>query len=81
VLQELTTRLVELLANHPGKVLGVVLGLFVGLLVIIFGVLRTVFLIACVLVGLYFGARVDESEHGTGPSATWRRIKRFGKRA
>jgi uncharacterized membrane protein len=79
VLEELTRRFIELLANHPGKVLGVALGLCVGLLVIIFGVLRTLFLIACVLAGLYLGARVDASEHGTGPGATWRRITRLGK--
>lgn len=76
MLQELTRRFIELLAHHPGKVLGVVIGLFVGLFVIIFGVLRTLFLIACVLTGLYLGARVDESEHGTGPGAIWRRIRR-----
>lgn len=79
MLQELTRRLIELLARHPGKVIGAALGFFAGLLVILFGVLRTLFLIACILVGLYLGARVDETEHGMGPGAAWRRIRRLGK--
>jgi len=52
----------ELLQNHQGKFLGIVLGLLFGLLVIILGFLQTVFLACCIYIGYIIGKRVDENE-------------------
>ncbi|NPV28538.1 MAG: DUF2273 domain-containing protein [Firmicutes bacterium] len=63
----------DLLERHRGKVLGVVLGLAVGLLIILFGFWKTVFVLLCVLIGYFLGRRFDE---GGGPGEWWERIFR-----
>jgi uncharacterized membrane protein len=62
MVQELVKYMTDIVAKHPGKVLGAAIGLIIGLLVIALGVFRTIFLIACIVGGLYVGARIDEAD-------------------
>ncbi len=50
----------ELLETHRGKVLGAIFGLIIGLLIIVFGFWKTVFIIFCILIGYFLGKRFDD---------------------
>lgn len=50
----------EIWENHRGKLLGTLIGLFVALLVLWVGVLWSLFILACMLVGYWLGKRMDE---------------------
>lgn len=65
----------ELLEAHRGKVVGVICGLIIGLLIIIFGFWKSVFIIFCILIGYFLGKRFDDNE---GPGDWWERF--FDKR-
>ncbi len=52
----------ELFALHRGKILGCLGGLAFGLLVMTVGLLWTLFLALCVLVGYLVGRRFDEGK-------------------
>ena len=58
----LAERLRDFVLRHPGKVFGSILGLIVGWIIIRYGVLRGLFVILCVAVGFYLGARFDSSD-------------------
>jgi uncharacterized membrane protein len=60
VQEEFRRQLLEQLLRHRGKLAGAVVGLIFGWIVIALGVLRALFLLACILVGVYVGARADE---------------------
>ncbi|MGI5882529.1 MAG: DUF2273 domain-containing protein [Dethiobacteria bacterium] len=45
-----------------GKILGGLLGLFVALVFILFGFWKGLFVILCLLVGVYLGNKVEKSE-------------------
>jgi uncharacterized membrane protein len=64
----------DLMNRHQGKVVGVIIGLLAGLLIIIFGFWRTVFIAICILAGFFLGKRFDD-EGGLG--ALWKRF--FGE--
>lgn len=49
-----------LLENHLGKVLGLLLGFAVGILIILFGFWKSIFIIICVTVGYLLGKRFDQ---------------------
>lgn len=49
----------EWLFTHKGKVAGVILGIGFGWLSIQFGILKAVFVILCMVVGLVVGYRYD----------------------
>ncbi|MCL2817471.1 MAG: DUF2273 domain-containing protein [Clostridiales bacterium] len=55
--------LIEFLANlwdnHRGKIIGVLVALFFGIIVLSFGFWKTLFLLACILVGLFIGYHID----------------------
>jgi len=65
----------ELLETHRGKVLGAIFGLIIGLLIIVFGFWKTVFIIVCILIGYFLGKRFDD---GGSPGDWWDRF--FGER-
>lgn len=50
-----------LVTEHRGKVIGVCLGLLASILFISYGFWRTLFIIACILVGYYIGKKIDEN--------------------
>lgn len=55
-------RIKAFLAAHAGKLFGSVMGLFLGWIIIRYGVIRGLFVILCVAIGLYLGARLDSPD-------------------
>ncbi|NLM41781.1 MAG: DUF2273 domain-containing protein [Firmicutes bacterium] len=45
-----------------GKIFGALLGLLVGWIFIAYGILKGLFVLLCVVLGLYFGAALDSPE-------------------
>lgn len=50
----------EMLRRHPGKIIGVILGLVFGWFAITYGLLKALFVLVCVVAGFYLGKRLDE---------------------
>jgi uncharacterized membrane protein len=50
----------ELVEKHPGKIIGVLLGLIFGWFAIKYGLFKALFVSACVVIGYYVGTRLDE---------------------
>lgn len=61
---ELWDDLLGQLARHRGKVVGTLLGLLLGWMVVEYGVLKTLFVVVCLVVGYVIGSRADESGGG-----------------
>lgn len=55
-------KLKEYYENNKGKTIGLTIGLFFGILVLIIGFFRTVFIGLCALLGFYLGKKVDNNE-------------------
>lgn len=49
----------QLWDNHRGKIIGVLAALLIGIIILSFGFWRSLFLLACILVGLFIGHHVD----------------------
>lgn len=49
------------ITEHRGKVIGISLGLLASILFINYGFWRTVFVIACIVMGYFIGKKIDES--------------------
>ncbi|MDA8442555.1 MAG: DUF2273 domain-containing protein [Peptococcaceae bacterium] len=58
--ERFTQILLQLLDEHPGKVLGVLLGFGIGFVIVVLGFWRTLVIVLCALIGLYLGKRRDE---------------------
>ena len=52
----------EIWQLHSGKIIGVCLGFVLGVLIITFGLFRTIFILLCVVSGFIIGKRIDEKE-------------------
>lgn len=52
----------EIWKQHRGKIIGALLGFFVGVFILFFGFLRTLFVLICIIVGYGIGKRIDEKE-------------------
>lgn len=56
----------ELLAKiwqyHSGKIIGLVTGFLVGIFILVFGFLHTIFVMICMVAGYLVGKRIDEKE-------------------
>lgn len=63
----------ELLRYHRGKVIGVLLGLFFGVLTVVLGFWKAVFIGICIFVGYVLGKRADDS------GSFWALLERFLK--
>lgn len=48
--------------EHPGKIIGGLVGLLVAVLFIIFGFWRGLFIILSILAGIYIGAKAEKNE-------------------
>jgi len=57
---DLTELFSNLIENHRNKVIGVIIGLLFGLSVIKYGFWQSVFILICVLVGLFIGKKLDD---------------------
>lgn len=51
----------EMWEYHKGKITGVILGFIVGLLILIFGFFKALFLIFCCAVGYFIGKAIDKN--------------------
>ncbi len=49
------------LASFGGRILGVALGLLLALVILEYGLLRTIFILILVTIGWFVGSRVDEA--------------------
>ncbi|MFA5385831.1 MAG: DUF2273 domain-containing protein [Eubacteriales bacterium] len=52
--------IIDFLGRHRGKAIGILIGLVFGGLVIKYGIIKTIFVAICVVVGYYIGKRLDE---------------------
>ncbi|MGI5839004.1 MAG: DUF2273 domain-containing protein [bacterium] len=52
----------EIVSSHRGKIIGIVLGLFVSILIITYGFFKAAFIILCVGLGYYLGKRLDNNK-------------------
>lgn len=58
-------KLREILGVHIGKIFGSIMGLLLGWIIIRYGVIKGVFVVLCVAVGFYLGARFDSPSEVT----------------
>jgi len=56
----MTSASLQLLNEHPGKIIGIILGFLIGLVVVLLGFWRTLIISLFVLAGFYLGKRRDE---------------------
>lgn len=52
-------KLLVMLGVHMGKIFGSIMGLFLGWMIVRYGVIKGLFVVLCVAVGFYVGARFD----------------------
>ena len=52
----------ELWQNHRGKLVGTLLGIFLGMAVLLFGFWKTLFVLLCGLIGLFIGFQIDRGD-------------------
>lgn len=48
--------------THPARVGGSTLGFIIGMLFLVAGFFKTIFLLFCIFIGYYFGRRLDNDE-------------------
>mgnify|MGYP000846969911 CR=1 FL=1 len=48
--------------NHHGKLIGALIGFFIGILLITLGFFKTIVLLICSVIGYYIGKKVDNIE-------------------
>ncbi|WP_268760479.1 DUF2273 domain-containing protein [Gottschalkia purinilytica] len=56
-------RVISILENHRGKVICSLIGFILAVIILLVGFFKTLFIIACVLVGYYFGSKIDNEEN------------------
>jgi uncharacterized membrane protein len=54
-------RLYEILEKHFGKIVGMILGLIFAILVVTLGFWKTVFILACIIIGFFIGKVIDNN--------------------
>lgn len=52
----------EFVANNLGKLIGVAVGLFLGWMILEFGLFKTLFVIVLVVIGYMFGKQADDGK-------------------
>lgn len=55
-------KILNILMEHKGKIIGACLGLVISLLIILFGFFKTFFIALCVCFGYILGKKVDNNE-------------------
>jgi uncharacterized membrane protein len=48
--------------DHRGKILGAILGIVIGIIILVFGFLKTAFIVLCAIIGYYIGKIIDGKE-------------------
>ncbi|RJX28029.1 MAG: DUF2273 domain-containing protein [Dethiobacter sp.] len=54
--------ILKFLNENFGKIVGGFLGLLIALIIVIFGFWKGIFIIFCILVGIFIGAKVEKHE-------------------
>lgn len=54
--------LIRILLEHKGKVTGIVLGFLIGLAVIVYGWVKALWLVGCIIAGYYIGKQIDSKK-------------------
>ncbi|NLK00509.1 MAG: DUF2273 domain-containing protein [Clostridia bacterium] len=52
----------EIMKNHRGKAIGILLGLILGLFTVVLGFFKTFLVAICISIGYILGRRVDDDE-------------------
>lgn len=52
----------EIVTSHRGRIIGILLGLFVSILIINYGFFKAAFIMLCVGLGYYLGKRLDNKK-------------------
>ena len=52
----------ELWQTHQGRIIGISVGVLFGLLVLLLGLFKTLFLLACAVCGYLVGKKIDQKE-------------------
>lgn len=55
----MSEKFLAIFLTHLGKIFGSIIGLILGWIVIRYGVIKGLFVVLCVAVGFYLGARFD----------------------
>ncbi len=50
----------DFIEKHPGKIVGILLGLLFGWFAITHGLLKALFVTACIIAGYHIGKRLDD---------------------
>ncbi len=51
--------------KHKGKIAGVVAGFILGLLLVNYGIIKTLFIVVCMIIGIMLGRRWDNDERNS----------------
>ena len=52
----------EIWRAHSGKIIGVSIGFFLGLMILAIGFFQALFVLFCMVVGYFVGKRIDDKE-------------------
>lgn len=63
-MDETLVRLVELVWQHKGKLLGALAGFFLAWFIVAYGLFKTAFVVLCLIVGLILGKQLDDGGFG-----------------
>ena len=64
--EEIKAQFKEYFELRRTRKIGFLLGIFFGILILVFGPLQTFFLLFCGVIGLYIGSRFDEGDDLVG---------------
>lgn len=55
-------KLMVFIVSNQGKIIGALIGFFIGIFLLTIGFFKTVILSACIGIGYYFGKKIDNKE-------------------
>lgn len=56
----------DILYENKGKLIGIVVGFFIGILIVSLGFIKAIFVLICTFIGFYVGKKKDEREDFLG---------------
>lgn len=55
-------KLMVFFASNQGKIVGALIGFFIGIFLLTIGFFKTIILSACIIIGYYLGKKIDNKE-------------------
>lgn len=55
-------KLMVFFASNQGKIIGALIGFFIGIFLLTIGFFKTIILSACIIIGYYLGKKIDNKE-------------------